>query len=243
MNLIRKWRRVMAVGCTHGELANKEIQKQVLAFKHRYQPEVVLDLGDVVDTTPFRGGAHGSADESKEVEPDELAAVNWLLQYEPTHLSWGNHCWRLIEAMNSPNALVAHAAKCVWRELQGTLKTLKTKTVPYVADKNWFEIGGTYWGHGFWYGEHAVRDTAEYLGGPVVMAHLHRPHMVSGRTRKWTQSYCVGTLADIDKLKYAERRRATALWGHGVVFGEVSADKAQLWLASCEKNGELRFPA
>lgn len=242
LKLIRKWRRIMAVGCSHGELANPAILKQVLDFKKKWQPEITVELGDVIDTATFRNGARGTSDESREVEPDQLAAVRWLERYEPTHLTWGNHCWRLVQWMDSPNAAVAHAAKCVWGELQRTVKKLHCKTRPYDYEKNWFEIGGTFWGHGFWFNESAVRDTAEYLGGPVVMAHLHRPEQVTGRTRNWSHSFCVGTLADIDKMSYARRNRATSRWGHGCVFGEVAGDRAQLWLASCAKGETLRFP-
>ncbi len=241
-NIIRKWRRVVAIGCTHGDLANRKIQQQVLDFVKRYDPEIRFDLGDVIDTAAFRSGARGTRDESHEVAGDQLAAVRWLERYQPTHLTWGNHDVRLQEWSQSPNAVIAHAAGCVWNELQTAVNKLKCKTKPHDYEHGWFEMGGAFWGHGYWYNEAAVRDHAEYLGGPVVMAHLHRPHEVNGRTRKWTKSFCVGTLADIDNMSYARRRRATSLWGHGLVFGEVASDRAQLWLASCPKGETLRFP-
>jgi hypothetical protein len=240
--IVRKWRRVMAIGCSHGDCANQQIQQQVLDFKKRFQPEIRFELGDVMDTAAFRSGARGTSDEGKEVASDELAAVRWLQRYEPTHLSWGNHDVRLLEWMDSPNAVVAHAAGCVWNELQTAVRKLHCKTVPYDYEHGWFEMGGTFFGHGYWYNENSLRDHAEFLGGPTVMAHLHRAQMLNGRTRKYSQSFCVGTLADIDSLKYARRRRATSTWSHGVVFGEIASDRAQLWLASCAKGEQLRFP-
>lgn len=241
-NIIRKYRRVVAIGCSHGNLANRSIQKQVLDFVKRFDPEIRFDLGDVMDTAAFRSGARGTRDESENVGGDQLAAVRWLQQYQPTHLAWGNHDVRLLEWMDSSDAVVAHAAGCVWNELQTAVNKLKCKTVPYDYERGWFEMGGTFFGHGYWYPETALRDHAEYLGGPVVMAHLHRPQQISGRTRTYSKSFCVGTLADIDSMKYARRRRATSAWGHGVVFGEIAADRAELWLASCPKGGTLRFP-
>jgi hypothetical protein len=242
MNPIRKWKRVMAVGCTHGDLGNKDIQKQVLKFKDDFKPHVRFDLGDIVDTAAFRTGAVGTPDETHDVENDYLHAIQWLKKYQPTHISWGNHDDRLPHLMSHPNALISYAAGQVWHHLQDTTKELKALTVPYDYEHGWFEMGGHYWGHGYWYNMQAVRDTAEYLGGPVVMAHLHHPEQTPGRTRKGSTSYCVGTLADIDSMKYARRRRATSRWGHGVVFGEICDTEAQLWLASCPKGGSLRFP-
>lgn len=232
----------MAVGCSHGDLSNRAIQEQVLAFKDRWRPDYRFELGDVLDTAALRAGAKGTSDEGRDLEPDYCAGVDWLTRYEPTHLSWGNHDARLVELAESPSATVRFAAKTLWEDLQAVVAKLGTETRNYDYEHNWFNIGGVFWGHGFWFNENAVRDHAEYLGGPVVMAHLHRPQQVSGRTRKGSQSFCVGTLADIDRMSYARRRRATASWGPGVVFGEVAEDISQLWLTSCPKGEDLRFP-
>ena len=243
-NINKQWRRVVAVGCSHGHLAHPGIREQVLAFKDRYRPQVRFDLGDIVDTAAFRAGAGNGtgADASEPVEPDFSQAEKWLRDYAPTHITWGNHDWRLMEWAHSPNAIVAHAAGALWGRLQNEAGRVKAKTCDYDYERNWFSLGGHYWGHGFWFNESAVRDHAEYLGGPVVMAHLHTPQIVQGRTRLFSPSYCVGTLADINRMGYARRRRATSRWGHGVVWGEVSNTSAKLWLSQCELGGTLPFP-
>jgi len=245
VNLIRKWRRIMAVGCTHGDLSNQKIQKQVLDFKKKWKPEITVELGDLMDTATFRHGAKGTVDEGREVESDQLAAVNWLLEYDPDHIFWGNHDARLNEWMNSPNAAVAHAARVVWAELTAAARKVHAKTYPYDYEKGWAKIGGHYFGHGYWFNEQAVRDHSEYLGAPCVIAHLHAPQQVNGRTRLWSPSFCVGTLASIEKMTYARRRRATSRWGSGCVFGYVTdscGGASQLWLASAPKDEDLVFP-
>jgi hypothetical protein len=232
----------MAVGCVHGEFANPEILQQVLDFKQRYKPELRFDLGDLVDTTAFRSGARGTPDETRRPEPDEFAALRWIERYQPTHQVFGNHDWRLVELQGSPNAIISYAAGKLWTSITDALRKVKARTKDYDFEYGAFEIGGTIWTHGCWYNESAVRDHAEYFGAPVVMAHLHVPQQVQGRTRAWSTSFCTGTLADVPALKYSRRRRATSRWGHGVVWGEVSDKSAQLWLSSCEKGGTLRFP-
>lgn len=238
-NIVRKRKRVMAVGCTHGDLIDTRLRKQVLDFKARYRPEVRFDLGDDVDTAAFRSGARHSKDESRPIAPDFNAGVRWLEDYEPTHLSWGNHDWRVYELQDHYNAQVAELSRRLWTDLNNAAK--HAKKVPYDFEHGWFEMGGVAWGHGYWFNEAAVRDHAEYLGMPVVMAHVHVPQSVPGRTRKETQSFCVGLLGDRQKMAYARRRRATSRWRGGCVFGEISDKDAYLWLAE-EIDGEIRFP-
>lgn len=242
-NINHKWRKIVACGCSHGELANRDIQKQVLGFIKRFKPDIRVELGDLVDTATFRSGARGTPDEGRRPEPDEFAALRWLREYSPSHVTYGNHDWRLVQLQNSPNAIVSYAAGKLWTAITDEVRKLKARSRDYDFEKNWFEIGGTYWGHGFWYGMQALRDHAEFLGGPCVIAHLHHPQMLQGRTLRPSKSFCVGTLANIDSLEYARRRRQTATWAHGMVFGEVSDRSSKLWLASCEKGGTLDFPS
>lgn len=240
-NVVRKWRRIMAQGCSHGHHANRKILNQILKFKGTWKPDISVELGDLVDTTPYRTGA-SIAELASDPAIDLMAGVRWIEQYEPTHIAWGNHDWRVQELMSSPNAILTDSAKNFWGKLQGAARAAGARTVPYDFEKGWHEIGGTAWGHGYWYGEHAVRDTAEFLGMPTVMAHLHYAHEAQGRTRAYTKSFCTGTGADIPALHYARRRRATSRWSHGFVFGEVCKNESKLWLVSCEPGGELRVP-
>jgi hypothetical protein len=241
-NTIRKWKRVCAVGCTHGELVNPAIRRQVLDFRRRFQPEIRFELGDLMDTTCFRAGAAGTKDESKSPRDDQAAALRWLREYEPTHIAWGNHEWRMYRLMEHPKAIVATLAAQMWNSLTDAAAKLHAKTVPYNLRHGWHYVGGVAFGHGYMFNEMALRDHAETLGCPVVMAHLHAPQMAEGRTIKDTPSYCVGGLVDEEKLDYGHLRRASLRHGHGVVFGEISDTEAHLWLARSENGKPLVFP-
>ena len=244
-NIVRTWRRVVAVGCTHGYKASLPRLKEVLNFCDRYQPEIRFELGDLVDTEAFRSGAKGTADEGKDPRPDQAHGLDWLDKYRPTHIAWGNHDVRLLELSNHPSAIVAYAASTLWGQLAGKADELKAKTVPYDIGKGWHHLGGVFWGHGYMYNVNAVRDHAEMLGGPVVMAHLHKPEVAPGRTLANSMSYCVGTLADVDSMHYARRRRATLAWGHGAVWGEICEGKkpeSKLYLTTSPAGEPLRFP-
>jgi hypothetical protein len=235
-----KWRRVMAVGCSHGDYVHPTIHKQVIEFRKRFNPEIRFHLGDIVDTTPFRSGARGTKDETRSTRDDQAAAIKLIREYEPTHLSWGNHDWRLYEALEHQNGIVRDLAKDIWDRLNGELGPCKT--VPYDIEDGWFKLYGRAWGHGYMYNLSAVRDHAEMNGLPTVMAHLHAPQMTEGRTIKDTPSFCVGAMADDRNLKYGRRRRNSLTHGHGIVYGEVSAEESHLWLIRSANGKPLHFP-
>lgn len=233
----------MAVGCTHGHFMRQELHDQILAFRKAFAPEVRFDLGDLVDTAAFRGGSAGSADECEDPRPDQNSALNWLESYEPTHIAWGNHCWRLWELSHHPKAIIATAASTLRTELEETANSLRAETRPYHIRDGWFQMGGVHWGHGYMINVNAVRDHAETIGGPVVIAHLHKPEAFAGRTLTGSVSYCVGSLADFRRMTYAHRRRATLQWAPGVVYGEVSDTDSRLHLATGKPwSNQIDFP-
>lgn len=235
---VRKWRRVSAIGCSHGDLAHADRLNEVIAFVDRFKPEIRFDLGDIMDTAAFRNGARGTKDESQPVAPDNLAAVEWLRRYRPTHITWGNHDWRLVHWQGHPNAAVSFAASTVWGCLQDEVKKLHAWQLPY-KDRLAFHMGGVYWTHGTQYGENALRDHAEKFGGPVVMAHIHRAETSQGRTVRESGSFSVGTLSDIHRMTYADTNRAKNRWGAGVVFGEMCETESKLWLARNKTEDEI----
>src|ERR1700722_11387054 len=239
---MRKWKRVMAVGCSHGDLVHPAIRKQVLEFRQAFQPEIRFELGDLVDTACFRSGAAGTKDEARSPRDDHSSALRWLDEYEPTHISWGNHDWRLHDLADHPKAIVATLAGDLWNSLQSKAVKLKAATVPYDIQRGWLYVGGRAWGHGYMYNMFAVRDHAEMLGLPVVMAHLHAPQQVDGRTVRDTSLFCVGAIADDENLTYGRRRRNSLVHGHGIVYGEISGEESHLWLIRSANGEQLRFP-
>jgi len=219
-------------------------RQEVLGFKARYKPRLTYDLGDIIDTAAFRNGAKGSKDETTEIEPDELAAEQWILEYAPDRITWGNHDWRLQEWRGHHNAVISYAANAVWNKLQSAVAKVGAQTRPYILKDNWFFEGGVHFGHGFYYNVAAVRDHAETTGTNTVIAHLHRAEMQAARVLKNCAGYCVGTLANVDKMSYADRQRAKLGWSAGLVFGELDIEnsRSRIWQVRAEPGEPLIFP-
>jgi hypothetical protein len=241
-NLIRRWKRGMGIGCSHGDLIHPQHLKDALEFKRRFKPDIRFHLGDLVDTSCFRSGAAGSKDEFRSPRDDMSAAAQLLDAYEPTHLTWGNHDWRLYELKSHPKAIVSTLAGQLWEDLQKRIRALKTKTCPYDIQDGWLNEFGMFWGHGYMFSMMALRDHAEMLGGPVAMAHTHHAHQVDGRTVRDSASFCVGALADDRQLTYGRRRRQSLTHGPGILYGEMSDKESHLWLIRGELGKPLHFP-
>ena len=135
MNVVRKWKRILAVGCSHGLHADPKALAAVLKFRDSYKPAHVVHLGDFIDTTAFRSGAKGSSDESEPVQPDVDGGLDFLEKLRPTLTLAGNHEARLWRLAKSPNAIIAHCATTVIGEIHDTCKSLKSEFVGYTQTR------------------------------------------------------------------------------------------------------------
>ena len=226
-NIVHKWKRFMAVGCSHGIYEDSASVKAMLEWKADFNPDTAIHLGDGLDTTAFRGGAKGTSDESADIDEDGSAYEALMDAFKPDLMFCGNHEHRVWKLMHHHNAIVKKAAKAVVDKIEDIAEKHKAELVPYagISDaRSWRLLGQTAFGHGFIYNENACRDTVEMLGRDVVMAHTHKVQMQKGRTVGGYTGYCVGTLCGIPAMGYASTRRATSAWSIGWAYGEYSED-------------------
>lgn len=231
----------MAIGCSHGHLLNEVSGAAALRFKESFKPNRVVHLGDHIDTGALRTGAKGTPDEGEPIRPDLRQGVTFLEAMGVTHLAHGNHDIRPYKLLDSSNAIIAEAAQSVCEYLNSQYRRLKIDVLPHWGIKHWFEFGGVRYMHGTIYNENAARDMAEAYGN-VVFAHTHRASMQKGRRSDNPTGYCVGTLANIDAMEYAQARRATLAWSAGFVWGEYCENDSQLWLHENGQKSEWRLP-
>jgi hypothetical protein len=231
MRISNKKKRILAVGCSHGEFANRDALAAVLLFREQFKPDTTIHLGDAYDTKAFRTGARpnsGDSDEAHPIEGDIAAGVHFLENLRPTVFCMGNHEQRLINLSKHHNTIIRAAANGVLKEILEPVK--EAIIIPYTVLKvGWYRLGNFRFGHGHLYGENYLRDTAERWGNTVV-AHAHRAGMSKGRRLDNPTAFGVGTLADIDSLEYAHGRASTLSWSHGFVFGEYDDHTCHLWL-------------
>jgi len=240
-----KWKKFLAVSCSHGHLADAKATKAALELKKRFKPDTTLHLGDAIDLTAFRSGAMrspDSADRAASISEDFRAGINFLQLLEPNVFFIGNHEHRAYEHQYSPNAILAHCATSCLADIHQACKDMRTEIVQYDIAKGWREYGGTLFGHGFMFNQMATRDHVEMLKKPCVFGHLHRVDRSAGRSVGAPIGWSIGCLANVDAMGYARRNRSTLAWQHGIAWGEYNDKDCIVNVLSPTSQGEWRFP-
>ena len=245
-NITSKWVKFMAVGCSHGRHIDPLAREKVLALRERWNPALTLHMGDAIDMTAFMGSGRSVGKDSAEpIAPDIDGGVEFLRELRPNVFLLGNHevrAWRLRE---DSNAVIAYAAQKAVGEIEDACRNMKARIVEYSGVFQTYKRSNITFTHGTIYNENAGRDYAEMYGGTVVHAHTHKACHQFGRTLAYSSAYCVGTLTRRADLAYANTRRATLAWSHGVVAGEFreGANPASaVWLFSAGQGEEWRLP-
>lgn len=239
--IVQRWRRALFVGCSHGIHVDPAAVDAVLKMRDNWKPQLMVHLGDFMDTTAFRSGARGTSDESEPIAPDVDAGLAFLEQLKCTHVLCGNHEARVYRMMGSTNAIVASCAEAVVRGIEQKTRKLKAKLATYDGIWQDVRLGPVRAMHGVFYSENSTRDHAEAFG-LCVHAHSHRAAVAKGRRADNPTAYCVGTLTTMGAMDYANTRRATLSWSQGFVWGEISDTQAVLWLHEQTKNTPWRLP-
>lgn len=247
-NVVRVWKRFLAVGCSHGHLADRRLLKGVLKFRDRWKPHKIVHLGDAIDLACLREGAYGSADDAMDPEGDLQDGLAFIEQLRPNVWHLGNHEARLTRLMESPRAILAALAARVYEDIEAQAARLKCDLVPYRFQEGWRSPFGNdcLTGHGYMVNEMALRDHAEAVctgnATKVIIAHIHRVSQHEGRRRDHPTGYCVGWLGDPGLAHYAAQRRATMSWSRGFAWGEYCDTETQVWLAKETNSGQIRLP-
>lgn len=240
-------KRIMALGCSHGEYIDPVAEKGVLAFRERWKPHTVVHLGDAWDFACLRTGARGNSedvDRGRPLDPDADRAAEFLRRLRPTHFLAGNHEIRVVELAEHWCARTSALAKRVLDEMQTTLEDLRCTYRMTWDLRTFFTFGDYKFLHGTLFGAYYLRDTARALGNCVI-AHAHRPGMATAERDDSARAYSPGCLRTVESAGYARARASTLAWGHGVVWGEYNDKFAQLWLhqpSPAESTGWRVFP-
>jgi hypothetical protein len=232
MNIIKARKRVMAIGCTHGNRANKNALAAALLFREAYRPDEVIHLGDAYDLASLRAGSLANpadSDSADDYLDDIECGASFLNDLRPTVFTLGNHDQRAQRYLRHHNTVVRGFAEAVWERMIKPIEKHCHTFIQHndVFKRSFYHLGGFAWGHGVLYGENFLRDSAETWGNCVV-AHAHRAGVAAGRNSLHPLAYSPGTLSDMPCMEYAHKRRSTLAWSHGIVYGEYDDDSANL---------------
>jgi predicted phosphodiesterase len=246
-NITHKWKRILAVSCSHAKYCDKEALNAVLKFQSGFKPHTTIHLGDFVDLTALMSGAKGSS-EAEPLIPDIDTGLMHLKMLKANIVLCGNHedrAWRL---QSSNNAVVAHAAYKIVEAIGDCCKKLRAPLIPYDGVFQMFDIADIGFQHGVLFNEMAARDTAEAFCNAtrrkIVFGHSHKVSMQPGRNLIGGMGYNIGTLTKRSSMEYAKTRRATLAWTQGFLWGEYCEDlnQSSIHITSREPNQPWRLP-
>ena len=230
MNITRSWKRIMAVGCSHGPFIDPVAKDAVVKFRKNWirpgKGDKVRHMGDFTDMSAFMSKAKGEGDP---IKPDLDAGLAFLEELKVTDVDEGNHEQRLRRELHSKNEIVAWAANQLLNTVEEKMRKMRANYFPYTGVFQGQRLGNFLWMHGTMYGENATRDHAEAYGN-VVHAHTHRAGVAKGRRSDNPTGFSVGTLTRAGAMEYANTRRSTLAWSQGFVWGEYCDDLCVLWL-------------
>lgn len=231
-----KWKRFIAVCCSHGWAVDHESVEAVLKFKKAFGAKEVIHMGDAFDMTAYRSNARGHSDEYADIDADWSAGVNLLERLGTTVFMCGNHEHRIYRLQSAGSSIVAHHAHDAVKQLEKQVKRMKAKFYPYDIKKGFHRIGDLHLCHGYKHSLNAVKWHAEYVGGNVAMGHIHTAEDREFEGLGNRRGFAVGMLADDEKLGYADTWPTRSRWTNAFLWGEYN-DKYCI-ANLCRKHGK-----
>jgi predicted phosphodiesterase len=251
-NITHKWKKVLAVSCSHAKFCDKEAWNQVMTFKSRFSPDTILHLGDFIDLSALMGNGIGSGSDGDEVTPDIDTGLMHLRELmagcKNPYVLCGNHEDRAWKLTHSKNSVTSYCAHKIVSAIEDTTKKLKARLIPYSGIEQIVDIADIGFTHGTCYGESAARDMAEqYCNGTrrkIVMGHTHRVAIQNARTYHGGTCYNIGTLTSRGALEYAKNRRSTFSWCQAWCWGEYceSLNQSSLQITQRGRGEAWRMP-
>jgi predicted phosphodiesterase len=229
-NITHRWRRILAVSCSHAKYVDPIAWDSVMAMKERYKPDTILHLGDFIDLSALMGNGAGSGSDGDEVTPDIDTGLTHLRQLmagcKNPYILCGNHEDRSYKLTRSKNSVTAYCAHKIVNAIEDTAQKLKARLIPYSGIEQMVDIADIGFTHGTIYNEMAARDMATaYCNGrrrKIVFGHTHKVAVSSAKTYAGGTGYNIGTLTARGALDYAKNRPSTWAWTQAFLWGEYS---------------------
>jgi hypothetical protein len=223
---------------SHGELIHKESLSKLMGFCDTWKPHIRVDLGDVWDFAPLRGGASLN-DQTRSISEDYQAGIRYLETFRPNLLTLGNHDSRIWEwASSKSNGVMRDHCQGLVDSSIRKFKQLKITWIPYrvgayltLPDSRVKLI------HGFHSGVNPAKMHFERYG-QCVHGHVHAPNQYTARHIEGGEAHSIGCIGDIDKMEYADRYTAKLGWRQGFAYGIINTKTGDTKIWQVTKEGD-----
>ena len=211
----------------------------VKQFMDEWKPKHRVHLGDVWDFRALRQGA-SPEERAEDVRYDYNCGKELLGWFKPQILTLGNHdhrIWRT--ARETSNGALADLMSKFCDEAETDLRKMKIQVTPWGVE-NYAKlpiIGSPKLLHGYRATMYPAKAHFENYGD-CITAHVHKPDSHEARNVDGGKAYCVGTLARIKEMGYANAWAAKLAWRNSFLYG-MHNTKTGKWKAwDVVKEGE-----
>ncbi len=251
-NITHKWRKILAVSCSHAKYCDKEAWKAVMTMKERFKPDTILHLGDFIDLSALMSNGAGSGSDGDEVTPDIDTGLTHLRELmagckDPWVLC-GNHEDRAWKLTHSKNSVTAYCAHKIVNSVEDTTKSIGARLIPYSGIEQIVDIADLGFTHGTIYNEQAAAHMANhYCNGirkKICFGHTHKVAVASAKTKHGGTGYNIGTLTSRGSLEYAKNRPSTWMWTQAFLWGEYceSLNQSSIQITQRQHGEVWRMP-
>jgi hypothetical protein len=231
------WEKFMVIGCTHGNHICPDAEAAARRFMNKWKPKHRAHLGDVWDFAGIRKGA--SPEERMEgIKADYQAGMATLAWFKPQLLTMGNHDYRIWRvAKECSNGIMADMASMFCDDIETELRRRRIKWVPSAVDQYLqFPCGGPKLLHGYRATMYPAKAHFENWGD-CITAHVHKPDTHEARHVDGGTAHCIGTLADLKKLSYADHTPAKLAWRNSFGYGMINSKTGKWQMYHVIKQG------
>ena len=235
--------KILIVGDSHGDHQDYPAIDAVLRFKKKFKPNHLVHLGDNWDFACLRKGA--SIEERALSTADDFEqGCEFVKSYfsgkaKSKIFMMGNHDHRIIEAMESTNAMTADHAATLYKYMRRLFKGLGV-TVHEWDSAVCGEIHPIRFIHGMTSALNAPHTNAQAYAGKcstVVAGHNHYYGYFREASYDRKEGYSCPCLCDL-KPDYARRNIRKLRMSRGWLYGWIEGDWCQLYCAE-ERDGKF----
>ena len=222
------WEKSMFIGCSHGDLIDREAEKVAKQFMEDWKPKHRVHLGDLWDFRALRRGA-GPEERAEGVRYDYNCGNELLDWFKPQLLTLGNHDHRVWRAAGeSSQGVLAEFCQGFADEIETDLRKRKLKWCHYTVS-NYLQLpmGGPKIVHGSRSTVHPAKALFDDYGN-AICAHVHKPDYYAARHIDGGKAHVVGTLGNISKMTYADSYTAKLGWRNSFLYG-IHNTKTGAW--------------
>lgn len=226
-----KYIRGIGVFDNHGHQYDEDTVSTVFKFIDIWKPHDRVHGGDNWNFAGLRKGA-SEEEKAESMEDDFDDGMEFLNKLRPTHITWGNHDYRIFDLASHGTGATGDLARRVVRSIEEATRKFKCETKPYDSRYGILDYAKNLKiAHGYYHNvNHSMSMAFSY--GNIMYGHNHTFQQSRVSTLEVRIAQSVGCLCDIN-MDFEHARTAKLKKENGFAYWvkNTQNNMVQYWLA------------